>query len=129
MWTKKGELGQLKEEIKSYKERCLRLQQEADQIRHYNNLEIESLKASHQIALKEKAFELTHYKDEQMQAMQLKVHQLNEQVAVLKKENQMLEKITDLNGDLIDIKDLVSKLIGKLPEINLSSLTVKNGKL
>jgi len=39
----------------------------------------------------------------------------------------MLDKIVDLNSDVIDIKDLVKKLIDKLPEVNLQNLTIQNG--
>lgn len=55
----------------------------------------------------------------------------NIQIAELKKENEMMKKIVDLNADIIDVKNLVSKLIEKLPEIKLNNLTVsthaKNG--
>jgi hypothetical protein len=36
----------------------------------------------------------------------------------------MLDKIVDLNADIIDVKELVVSLIKKLPEVNLQNLTV-----
>lgn len=92
------------------------------QSRH--RLEILELKKNHELALKEKEFEMRHFKDDEIAKVRDELAKVKEDNAVLKKENQMLEKITDLNADIIDIKSLVNNLIEKLPTINLSSLTL-----
>lgn len=86
-------------------------------------LEIES---EHKIALKEKEFEMKHFKDDEMKMMHGELAQYRQDIAVLKKENELLVKITDLNSDVIDVKDLMNSLIKKLPEINLQNLTVNS---
>lgn len=93
---------------------------------HLHSLAIAKLQADQSIALKEKEFELKHFKDEEMKKAQDKLIAKEQENAVLKKENEMLVKITDLNADVIDVKDLVNNLIEKLPTVNLTSLTVQS---
>jgi hypothetical protein len=94
-----------------------------------SRLKIERIEADHKIALKEKEAEITHYKDDELKKMGEKVTAAEKKQAVLEKENEMLIKITDLNGDVIDIKELVRDLIGKLPEVNLQNLTITQAAL
>lgn len=44
--------------------------------------------------------------------------------ASLKVRVEMLEKATEVSGDILDVKDLVNKLVEKMPEIKLSTLSV-----
>jgi len=93
-------------------------------IRSEYEIEIAQIRNENLLALKEKEFELKHFKDEEIKKLNSEVAQKSQEIAVLKKENEMLGKITNLNADIIDIKDLVNKLVEKLPTINLSSLTL-----
>ena len=117
-----------------YKEETEKIEKEVEkrlkEIQHEHTLEIKELESSHKLAFKEKEFELRHFKDDEVQKLKADVASKSETIAVLKKENEMLGKITNLNADIIDIKDLVNKLVDKLPTVNLSSLTVNgsNGK-
>jgi hypothetical protein len=94
------------------------------EIQSQHRLELLELRKNHELALKEKEFELKHFKDDEVAKLKAEVSKVNQENAVLKKENEMLEKITNLNADIIDIKSLVANLIEKLPTINLSSLTL-----
>ena len=41
----------------------------------------------------------------------------------------MLDKMVDLNADVIDVKELVTNLINKLPEVKINgNLTAAGGK-
>ncbi len=93
-------------------------------LEHKYKLQIAELENTHKLALKEKEFELKHFKDDEVKGLQTTLNGANQEIAVLKKENEMLAKITNLNADIIDIKDLVASLIKKLPEINLQNLTI-----
>ena len=97
---------------------------EVADLEHKHRLEVAELQNTHKLELKEKEFELKHFKDEEVKGLQTKLSSAEKDIAVLKKENEMLDKITNLNADIIDIKDLVNKLVEKLPTINLSSLTL-----
>lgn len=97
---------------------------EVEDLRHRHELYVNELRAEHSLALKEKEFELRHFKDDEVKKLHAELAEAKQDNAVLKKENQMLEKITDLNGDIIDIKSLVNNLIEKLPTINLQNLTL-----
>lgn len=94
------------------------------EMQHKHEMQLKEIKTDHKLALKEKEFELKYFKDEEVKKMQKEISDKDQNIAVLKKENEMLGKITNLNADIIDIKDLVNKLVDKLPTINLSSLTV-----
>jgi hypothetical protein len=92
--------------------------------RHRAQLQTAELKKDNELFLKEKEFELKHFKDEELKKLSLELSNAKQQIAVLTKENEMLAKITNLNADIIDIKSLVANLIDKLPEFKISNLTV-----
>lgn len=96
-------------------------------LKHSHTIQVKELESSHKLALKEKEFELRHFKDDEVKKLQSDLNKAGSEIAVLKKENEMLAKITNLNADIIDIKDLVANLINKLPEIKLNNLTISNG--
>ena len=106
-WFKQEDVEKLKRELEST-----------------HSMKVAEIRHSHALELKEKEFELKHFKDDEVKKLQTELAKIQQDNAVLKKENEMLGKITNLNADIIDIKDLVAKLIGKLPEVNLSNLTV-----
>jgi hypothetical protein len=97
---------------------------EVAELKHEHELKVKELQSDHKLALKEKEFELRHFKDDEVKKLSKDISIKDQRIAVLEKENQMLEKITNLNADIIDIKDLVASLIKKLPEINLQNLTI-----
>lgn len=91
---------------------------------HKHQLQIAGLRSDNALAIKEKEFELKHFKDDEVKKMSGDLANARQEIAVLKKENEMLAKITNLNADIIDIKSLVANLIDKLPEFKISNLTV-----
>lgn len=95
-----------------------------EELKHKHELKVKELEKDHELALKEKEFELRHFKDDEVKKLRESLSGKNSEISVLKKENEMLGKITDLNADIIDVKDLVQKLIDKLPEIKLNNLTI-----
>lgn len=109
------------------KESIVDLQERLQRIQLEHHLEIRSLKANHELELKAKEFELKHFKDDELKDLRGEIETLKKEAAVLRKENEMLHKITDLNADVIDVKKLVESLIGKLPEVKISSLAVHGG--
>lgn len=84
-----------------------------------NGQEVTKLKNTHELELKDKEFEIKHLADERVKKAEDALTASEKKVAVLEKENEMLVKITDLNGDVIDVKKLVTDLIGKLPTVTI----------
>lgn len=78
------------------------------------------------LAIKEKEFEMRHFKDDEVKKLQEEVRELKQERAVLTKENEMLGKMVDINSDIVDIGELVKTLINKLPEVNLQNLTLSS---
>jgi len=103
------------------------IEKELATAKHTHELAMQRAEQEKSLALKEKEFELKHFKDEELKKLAGELATAKQSNAVLTKENEMLAKITDLNADIIDVKDLVSKLIDKLPEVKLNNLTVHNG--
>lgn len=95
---------------------------EVKELKTNNDLPIRELKAAHAIEIREKDFKLEHVVDVRVAQADERSVGLEKDVAVLRKENEMLGKITDLNSDVIDVKELVGSLIEKLPEIRLTAL-------
>ncbi|MBW2968548.1 hypothetical protein KY314_00310 [Candidatus Woesearchaeota archaeon] len=122
----KGNESKLLDETESKDKKIKELEGQLAKLQLDNELAIKKLENEHKLELKDKEFELRHYKDNTIKNLQSEVNEKEKEIEVLKKENEMMKKITDLNADIIDIRKLVEKLIDKLPEINLQSLTVKN---
>lgn len=93
-------------------------------LRHDFDLRIQRMESEQEIALKEKDFELKHFESEKVKNLEARVVDLEKELAVEKKTNEMLNKLTDLNADVIDVKSLVTNLINKLPEVKINSLAV-----
>lgn len=85
---------------------------------------IKQLTLDNELALKEKEFELTHYKDEELQNLKAENVTISSKLAVAEKEINMLEKLVDVNADIVSVKDIINKLMDKLPSVNISSLAV-----
>lgn len=96
-------------------------------VRHSYELKIKELEKDQELALKGKDFELKHFKDETVKSLNADLVETQKENAVLESENKMLDRIVDLNKDILDVKKLVGRLIDKLPTIDLKSLTVNNG--
>lgn len=91
----------------------------ADQTR-----EISTLKHTHSQELSTSEFRFKTFKDEEIvKAKEEKITLVNAN-AVLVKENEMLQKMTDINADIIDVKQLVSSLVEALPKVNITGLSV-----
>ena len=89
-----------------------------------HELKIMELESEYFLGLREKEFELKHFKDEEIKKIREAHTALDKVHAVLRKENELLKEVTDVNSDIIDVKELVTKLIEKMPNIDLKNLTV-----
>lgn len=87
-------------------------------------LSVKRMESAHELELKQKDFEIAHLESEKLKELEAEKIDLTKQVAVLTKEIEMTKKIIELDADVIDVKDLVTKLIEKLPEVKISSLAV-----
>jgi len=123
--TKREQIRQLQEELLNAKASYERTTQ--DTFASQRRL-VAELKTEHGLAMQGKAFEINHLADERVKEAEDRVVQMEKQLAVLTKENELCKKAVELNADIIDIKDLVRTLIGKLPEINISNLSVSAKK-
>ncbi len=103
-----------------------RIERAINDINHSWELKTQKSESDHEIALKEKDFQLKHFSSEEIKKLESRIVTLERDLAVQKQKNEMLDKITDLNADVIDVKDLVKNLINKLPEVKISSLAVTN---
>lgn len=118
MFTK-IDLKALRDELKQEVEKELSLE---------HNQDIQSLEKDHELEIRELEFKMDHLESAEIKKFKDETLKLKEKVAVLEKENEMLRKITDLNADIIDVKDVVNQLIKKLPEININQLALQTGK-
>lgn len=110
------------DEVKILTREISNLKEQLKETEHRHKLTVSELIASHNLALKEKEFDLKHFKDEEISQLKGKIVDLEREKAVLENQVKMLDKIVGLNADIIDVKELVKTLINKLPEIKISSL-------
>lgn len=91
-----------------------------------HSIDIRKLEAEHELELKKKDFELAHQVDNRVKKLEEEKVTLSTQLAVANKQIEMMKSIVDLSADMVDVKDIMSKIIAKLPEINLSSISTSN---
>ncbi len=113
---------ELKEaEDKGYREGVRAKEDQLKTLAQAHQHEVKDIKKNHELEIKEMTFELNHSADERVKVAEDKATKMEQELAVAKKENEMLGKITDLNADVIDVKQLVTDLIGKLPNVNINA--------
>ena len=116
----------LEKALERSKEMCKDLADERRQYKLQHELDIKRLEQEHGYAIKDLEKKIQYVETDEILALKKQVTNLEKEIAVVNERNIQLEKMTDLNADIIDVKDVMNKLIGKLPEINLSSLTVQS---
>lgn len=99
--------------------------EEINQIRQEHELKLQRTKFDHELALKEKEFQLKHFKDNELMKVREEKAAAEAKNQVLEKENKMLQDIVDLNADIVDIKQLINKLIDKLPNVDIKSIVAR----
>ena len=84
--------------------------------------EVEKLKKDHELALADAELNNKYNESRKVtEATEARI-EAEKELAVASAKNEMLEQMVDLNGDIVDIKDMANKIIDKLPTINLTSL-------
>lgn len=116
--------GSDKEKIKELHAQLLSEQERARKMEAAHEIIVESLHHKYNMEKEEAQLSAKFRDNSDLAAKDAEIAKNNIQIAELKKENEMMKKIVDLNADIIDVKNLVSKLIEKLPEIKLNNLTV-----
>lgn len=111
---------------KTEDKRMQRLMEEIRDINHNHGMAIERIQHDRALELQQKDFDLKHFKDEELKKVNEEVVKLRGELNVAKKENEMLDKIVDVNADIVNVKELINSLIKKLPEVNLQNLTIQS---
>lgn len=102
---------------------------EINRLKSNQEIEINKLNAQHEIALKEKEFDINHKNDDDKLRLTNELAAEKTISAVLTKQVEMLEKLVDVNADIIDIKELFNSLVNKLPNVNIGgNLTLGPGQ-
>lgn len=99
-------------------------EREISDLKHEHKLEVEVINHNHKLELQKRDFDLKTFKDVELQKALDEMTGLRKDIAIAAKENEMLDRLVDVNSDIIDVKELINKLIGKLPEVNLRELTI-----
>lgn len=98
------------------------LEREISDLKHSHQLEIEKLEHTQVLAIKDLEFNMKNFKDTEILSKNEEIIELTNKNAVLTKENEMMNKMVDINADIVDVKDIINKLIEKMPEIKLTTL-------
>lgn len=128
---------ELKSRVENLEDRLKDARSHAQDLEQQYNLELKRMhadyerkfadvEANHAREVAALKYDIEHAEADTIEELEEENRELTEANSVLQKENEMLERITNLNGDVIDIKKLVTQLIDKLPEVKLNSLTVQS---
>jgi len=116
------------EETKALEDRLSKLSDKYDRLRSDSDRELRLEKEDHERELKllieDHERELKFFVSEEVKEARDEQLRAERACELLKKENTLRKEICDVNGDIIDIKELVEKLIDKLPSIDIKSLNV-----
>lgn len=119
---------ELADELKAFKEDYEDQQrehsQEIEDLQRDHKSAISELEHNHKLTLAQKEYDLKHFKDDEIVKLRTELATANEGLAVAKKENEMLDKLVNVNADIVNVKELITSLIAKLPEVNLKELTI-----
>ncbi len=89
---------------------------------HDKEQDIKAIRLDHELALKKKQFEIDHLESDQLSLLRAELVSLQKEIAVANTKLELMAKVTDVNADVLDVKDLVTKLIEKMPTININSI-------
>lgn len=89
-----------------------------------HNIALATKDSEKDIAIKEKEFEVRHQMDDDKKTLLEENNTLKTKLAVAEADIKMLDRIVDLDSDIIDVKDVVNKLIDKLPNIDITQLAI-----
>ena len=93
------------------------------------NIELKTNEQEHEIDMLEQRKEITEQAHATIKKTQEDNAALKSTNASLQTRVDMMEQVVEISSDIVDIKDLISKLINKLPEVNITGgLTVQNQK-
>lgn len=109
----------LEEAVRLRKEDQQKHGQEISTLKSEHAIEIKKLESDQIIALQEKEFEIKHVADERVLDLQGKLTETEKKLAVSESENKMLHEMVDQDASVLEVKELVSSLINKLPNINI----------
>ena len=91
-----------------------------------HEIAVNELKKQHELELAQMKFEMKNQKDSEVLKYKAEADKAREDMLVLKKELEVTQKIVDINSDIVDVKDIINKLITALPKIDLNSITVNS---
>jgi hypothetical protein len=83
---------------------------------------VKQIKADHEIELKKKQAEIDLFESFTIKTLENEITDLQIKLAVAETKLEFMSKITDVNADVLDVKELVNKLIEKMPTVNINSI-------
>lgn len=97
---------------------------EVTDLKREHEFKIRDLKKENELSIKDMQFKIDHLESEELKAANTKISDLKLELAVAKETVVQLEKVVDLSADIIDVGEVVNKLIEKLPSLNISTLSL-----
>lgn len=84
--------------------------------------EIKAIRVDHELEIKKKQFEVDYFETGEIKKLREALTSAEKELAVANTKLELMSKVTDVNADVLDVKDLVTKLIEKMPTININSI-------
>jgi len=118
-----GDLEMVTKELESSRRNC-ELQKAAYQaviakMESDHAIKINELVEDHKLVIKHKDFEIAHNADELVVKLTGELNETKKSLAVSESENKMLHEMVDQDASVIEVKELVTNLINKLPNVNI----------
>lgn len=115
---------QLQDEIVNLKRDAIKV----EDLKATHNREVADIEHKHKLEKEQLEFNMKNHKDKELLEKDAKITTLESENAVLTKSIEMMKEMVDINADIVDVKDIINKLIEKLPQLNITSLAVTSRK-
>ena len=122
MFGSSQELAKYKEKYEIERSDKMSLNLRLEALRADHDLEVRRLKSIHELELMKKQTEIDLFESLQTKKLRDEVVELKRLLAIAETKLEFMDRLTDVNADVLDVKQLVSNLIEKLPTVNINSI-------
>lgn len=95
--------------------------QQLTDVKHTHSLDIAQINSNHALAMKEKEFEMKHFKDAEIQKLEKDIVEKDKTIVKLETENKSLSSIVEVDAHILDVKEVVNQLFSKIPNVNITA--------
>jgi uncharacterized coiled-coil protein SlyX len=88
-----------------------------------HEMDVKEIRKDHELEIKGLKFDMERATEQETADLKKEVTELEQKLAVAENTIEMMDELTELQTGMLDVKEVVSSLIKKLPTIDIKSIT------